>query len=90
MILGPVSIHDMVHAFIKFIGSKTNKKCICFMCLKKFHYISRKSQKVSPDSQKVLNVPCMLKSTFIMFLNIKVQKSYLNGLNLKKLYINHL
>ena len=39
---------------------------------------------VSTDSQKVLNVPRILKSTLIMFLNIEVQKSYLNGLNLRK------
>ena len=39
---------------------------------------------VGADSQKFLNVPRILKSTFIMFLNIEVQKSYLNGLNLRK------
>ena len=42
------------------------------------------------DSQKVLNVPRILKLTLIMFLNIEVQKSYLNGLNLRKENICHL
>ena len=42
------------------------------------------------DSQKVQNVPRILKSTLIMFLNIEVQKSYLYGLKLRKLYVNHL
>ena len=36
------------------------------------------------DSQKALNVPRILKWTLIMFLIIKLQKSYLNGLNLWK------
>ena len=42
------------------------------------------------DSQIVLNVPRIMESTLIMFLNIEVQKSDINGLNVRKLYINHL
>ena len=43
---------------------------------------------IKADSQKVLNVPRILKSTLIMFLKIEVKKSYLNGLYLRKWYIN--
>ena len=44
----------------------------------------------TPDSQKVLNVPRILKLTLIMFLNIEKQNLYLNVFLFRKQDINHL
>ena len=44
----------------------------------------------TPDSQKVLNGPRILKLTLIMFLNIEKQNLYLNVFLFRKQDINHL